>query len=158
MNFKELFQEALRIKQKASSKPDKRQNIMKDIHDKEVDDYLVGEIGDITIKKSRHSKEIRDGDFAGRDAGIANDLLLSVFRKLFMKPEFRPRKRYAIVFKNAKGKWDLMVVELNKKELTIITIIKKNATSPFLAKASKRDTQENLIIENFIIEDFIVIY
>jgi len=157
MNFKELFQEALRIKQKASSKPDKRQNIMKDIHDKEVDEYLVGEVGDITIKKSRHSKEIRDGDFAGRDSGIANDLLLSVFRKLFLKPEFRPRKRYAISFLNSKNKWDLMIVELNKKELTIITIIKKNARTPYDAKASKRDSQIDIIIEN-VIYTHIIIY
>jgi len=156
--FRELFKEALRIKQKASQKPDKRQNIMRDIHDKEVDDYLIGEIGDITIKKSKHSKEIRDGDFASRDSGVANDLLLSVFRKLFLKPEFRPRKKYAVVFKNAKGKWDLMVVELNRKELTIITIIKKNARTPYDAKASKRDTQENIIVENMVIEEYIIIH
>jgi len=144
--YRELFTEALRIKKKASS--DNRQKHIDDIHQKEIDDHLVGIIGDINVIKTHHTKEVRTGDSRSRDDGVANDLLLNVFRKLFLKPTFKPREKYAVVYKNTKKKWDVMVVELRNKVLSIITIIKKNARTPYDAKQSTRSSQKNIIVES----------
>jgi len=171
--FKELFtedklDEGLRIVKHAE---DKRQAITKDIHDKEIshakaemDPYQVGYIGDIKIMKSKHATEIRDQDKFSRSYNIDNETFLNIFRKLFLKPTFRPKTKTAVVYKNKKGKWDVLICELRGKILTIITVIKKGERIPFSAKPSKRDTQVNIIVEEKLngieihkIEEWIII-
>jgi len=173
--FKELFtedklDEGLRIVKHAE---DKRQDIIKDIHDKEIahakadmDPYQVGYIGEIKIMKSKHATEIRDQEKFSRSYNIDNETFLNIFRKLFLKPTFRPKTKTAVVYKNKKGKWDLMIVELRNKVLTIITVIKKDERAPYDAKASsKHKEQPNIIVEKVLdgitlhkIEEFITIY
>jgi len=174
LKFKELFtenlDEGLRIVKHAE---DKRQILTKDVHDKEIehaksemDPYQVGFIGDIKIIKSKHATEIRDGDKFDRSYNIDNEMFLDIFRKLFLKPTFRPKTKTAVVYKNKKKKWDLMVVELRNKVLTIITVIKKNERAPYDAKASSiHKGQPNIIVEKVLegeaihkIEEFITIY
>ena len=161
--FKKLFTEALRV----VSKGDKRDAHTVKVHKgeidhakKEMDPLQVGYIGDIKIMKSKHATEIRDQDSFSRDYNMDNDMFLSVFRKLFMKRTFKPNQKTSVVYRNKKRKFDVMVVELRGKTLTIITVIKKGERAPYDAKQSSREGQVNIIVEKIkhTIENEIIIY
>ena len=174
--FRELFTDTINEKLRIVKKSDgfdKRDVHITKVHKGEIehskmemDPLLIGYIGDIKIIKSKHATEIRDGDKFDRSYNIDNEAFLDIFRKLFLKPKFRPRTKTAVVYKNLKGKWDLMIVNLTGKVLTIITVIKKNERAPFDAKASsKHKEQPNIIVEHTLngqtihkIEEFITIY
>ncbi len=165
MTFIKIFTEALRIKAKVQ--PDKRQGLTKVVHDieikkskKEMDPLVVGYIGDIKVYKAKHAAEIRDGDSFTRDFNITNDYILTVLKKLINKPTFKPRKKTAVVYKNLKNKYDVMIVDLRGNVLTIITIIKKNKKRPYEAMQSNRQGQVDIIIEGkalVIEQEFIIL-
>jgi len=168
--FTELFTEKLRIIKKASDNRDEHltKSHQGEIdHSKmEMDPLFIGYIGDIKIIKSKHATEIRDGDKFDRSYNIDNEAFLNIFRKLFLKPKFRSKVKTAVIYKNNKGLYDLMVVELRNKVLTIITVIKKGERAPYDAKASsKHKDQPNVIVEQLLegikihkIEETIIIY
>ena len=118
--------------------------------DKEAEDLFVANMNGTLIVKSRHMKEIRDGQKNARDADWDNDYMIKVFKKLFLKPTFRPGKSM-VAFRNKKGKYDLLAINYDArfKTLKVITYIKKNRRGGFEAFSTNRDYDKNpkIVIE-----------
>ena len=146
---------------------DKRDDLIKGVHDKDIKDtkdsfasHIVGIVNGITVYKSVHSGEIRDGDGSPRDYGVDNDFLLNIFRKLFLRPTYNPKKKTMVAYKNAKKKFDLMVISpLENKSLTIITMIQGNESSAQNYFGPSHMQDQKAMIESISdIEDFYIIY
>jgi hypothetical protein len=146
---------------------DKRDDLIKDIHDKDIKatkdslaDHTVGIVNGITVYKSVHSGEIRDGDGSPRDYGVDNEFLLTVFRKLFLRPTYNPKKKTMVAYRNAKKKFDLMVISpLENKSVTIITMIQGNESSAQNYFGPSHVQDQKAMVESIgVIEDFYIIY
>ena len=147
--------------------PDKRDDLINGVHVKDIKDtkdsfasHIVGIVNDITVYKSIHSGEIRDGDGSPRDYGVDNNFLLNIIRKLFLRPTYNPKKKTMVAYKNAKKKFDLMVISpLENKSLTIITIIQGNESSAQNYFGPSHMQDQKAMIESIgDIEDFYIIY
>lgn len=118
--------------------------------DKEAEDLFVANMNGTLIVKSRHMKEIRDGQKNARDADWDNDYMIKVFKKLFLKPAFRPGKSM-VAFRNKKGKYDLIAINYDArfKTLKVITYIKKGRRGGYEAFSTNRDYDKNpkIVIE-----------
>jgi hypothetical protein len=147
---------------------DKRDDLTKDIHDKDINDtkdslesYRVGVVNGITIFKSIHAHEIRDGEGLPRDYGLTDEDVLKIFEKLFLKPAYNPKNKTMVAYKNHKGKFDLMVISpLEYKYIKIITIIQgnKNRSYDYFTQSHLKD--QKAIIESSDlngVQDFLII-
>lgn len=124
-------------------------------HDIEVgksdeEDLFIANMNGTLIVKSRHMKEIRDGQKNARDADWDNDYMKKVFKKLFLKPAFRPGKSM-VAFRNKKGKYDLIAINYDArfKTLKVITYIKKGRRGGYDAFSTNREYDKNpkIVIE-----------
>ena len=121
--------------------------------------YIVGNINGILIKKTRHAHENRDYEFHPRDYGLTNDDILTIFNKALKKPSFKKNIKTMIVYRNKKGKYDVIVAEWKGHFIDIITIMQKNKRSPYEYFTPKHGDEARTIVEhyNINIDDIIII-
>lgn len=163
MDFKahiifEPFLEALRIVKRASKQGKDDREVHKavahsaEIEKQDTDELFVANINGILVVKSRHMKQVRGGEKNARDAYFDNDYMAKVFKKLFLKPTFRPGKSQ-VAFRNKNGKYDLMAIHYEPKFRTIkiITFIKKNQSRAFDTYSTNRDYKNDakVMVEEF---------
>ena len=150
----EALTEALKIVKKGFDKPDKRQDITKDIHNKEIDTakkdmdpYVVGNANGVLVKKSMHAHEVRDGQSKPRDYGMDNDYILDLAKKVMAKPLFKKNEKTLVIYRNKKGKYDKMVVELEGRVFKIITIIQGNKRQPYDYMRGIHSKSKHVLVE-----------
>jgi len=151
---------------------DQRDDLLKDIHMKDIEhtkasfaDRRIGVVNGITIYKSVHSTEVRDdGDGAGlvRDYGLDNEFILNIFKKLFLKPTYNPKKKTMVAYRNKRNKYDLLVITpIEGNTIKIITIIQghKNTAREYFTPSHYNDQKAMIESVKDIegVEDFIIL-
>lgn len=149
------IEEALKIVKKREI-PDKRDDIITTIHKKEIDvakeefgSLYVGKIDDIIVKKSRHVKEIRDGEKFPRDFGLDNEFLLSKIVKAMKSSDFKEDETVRIIYKNLDQKYDLAVISKHKNLITVITLIQQSKPTASKLIPLKHEGEINIIVEKW---------
>ena len=79
------------------------------------------------IVKTIHTKEIRDNEGDGRDAGIPTEEYERIFKKFLAKvPNPMNGKVYHILYKkNGMGKYNDIIIDVKGTKLVIVTTIQK---------------------------------
>ncbi len=149
--FAPLF-EAIRgiriVKRARDQGKDDREMHKATAHAKEIDtgedDLFVANIDGILVVKSRHMKEVRDGQSHPRDYYMDNEYITKVIKKLIKKPNFKPGKTM-VAFRNKKGKYDLLAINYDQRFRTIkiITFIKKDRRKGWDAFSTNKDYDKN---------------
>lgn len=135
---------------------DKRDDIVRDIHDTEIKDtkdslesIKIGVVNGIIIFKSVHAQEIRTGEGHTRDYGLTDEKIEEIFKKLFLKPTYNPKKKTMVVYKNDKKKFDLLVISpLESRYIKIITIIQGNKNNSYDYFTPSHKDEQKVIVEN----------
>lgn len=151
--------EALKIVKK---KADNREEIKTDIAKKEIGQAkrkptgydprkspgYVGDVNGLPVVKSKHSQEIRAGEKKSRDRNIKDELILKVLNKMMATGEFKPNVATMLIYKNTKGRFDLMVVKQEKGSIVIITFIQERKKDPYDYFTNKRSRDKKIIVES----------
>jgi len=151
--FAPLFEAIKFVKRAKDQGKDDREFNKALAHKDEIEDadgVFVANLNGTLIVKSHHMKEIRDGEKQARDADWDNPYMIKVFKKLFLKPAFRPGKSM-VAFRNKKGKYDLLAINYDArfKTLKVITYIKKGRRGGYDAFSTNREYDKNpkIVIE-----------
>lgn len=106
---------------------------------------FVGNANGFKVYKSNHSTEKRDSK--ERDHGIKNELIIRVLEKA-LKKGLKENSRTMLVYKNTKGRYDLMVVSKNNNSITIITFIQERKKQPEEYFTPKHKKDNKMILES----------
>lgn len=150
--------EALKIVKK---KTDSRDDIKTDIANKEISQakkkksgydprkspLYVGDVNGLPVIKSKHTQEIRAGEKKSRDRNIKDELILKVLNKMMVTGEFKPNVSTMLIYKNTKGRYDLLVVKQEKGVLLIITFIQERKKDPYDYFTNKRSRDQKIVVE-----------
>lgn len=113
--FVELFMiiEALKIVKKGS-----------EVFDDGV--KIVGKFQNKDVIRTAHSSENRGS--SARDEGIDNKEYIEILKKA-CNFKLKEDNIYDIIYKNANGNYDMLVIAVSEKTITIITILQQNRLS-----------------------------
>jgi hypothetical protein len=117
------------------SKPQTKPRESKRNFEKKID---ISYFDTVNIVRSKHTKEIRTGQTIPRDEGLRDAIIIKAIKKAWKKG-LKPYVKTMISYKNKKKKYDLIVVEWQKKQnkIIIVTVIqdsKKTANDYFTPK------------------------
>ncbi len=147
MNFFEL-QEALRIVQKVDkAKYQDRLNREKQL---QTHSQKIGAVNGYTIITSAHVKDARDYEQSARDAGMDKKEYLRIIDKFFKKVPNPENKIYNVFYRqNGKGKYNELIISVEDKKITVVTIIQHLQPTP--DKYRIRKGQVQTIVEGMIL-------
>ena len=109
MSFKNsVLLEALRIVKKKQD-DDNRQDLMRDIHNQEIEDAKplknqIGEINGLPVVKTEHTFQKREGEMNTRGEGIKDSILIKALKAGIKKGFSQKTGKTLITFKNKKQK------------------------------------------------------
>jgi len=140
--------EALKIVKKKSDQGNqnnqntyKRPRETKGNFEKKID---ISYFDTVQIIKSKHIKEIRDGELVPRDEGLRDAVILRVIKKAWKKG-LKPNTKTMITYKNKKKKYDMIVVDWQKSQnkIILVTSIQDSKDSPrmYFGPSHKNDPQ-----------------
>lgn len=151
--------EALRIVKRASDKnnpqSDKRQDIIGNIHNKEMQDEVpvknqIGDIDGFPIVKSDHVHQVRDGEQDTRDAGIKDSIIIKSIKSAVKKGFSSKTGKTLITFKNKKTKkYNMMIAVYHSNAIVIVTIIQGEKDNPKMYWTPNRKGHEKITTESY---------
>jgi len=143
--------EKLRIVKKSSQKSketNKHHQSDMDSAKKDFESSVIGKVKGKTVKKSRHMSQVRDGDTLPRDHGVSNEDILEIVEKALNHPNYKHREKLMVVYKNKKGRYDLLVMSVQRNLITLITIIRENKRMPVDYFTPKHKDRVKLVVES----------
>lgn len=108
----------------------------------------VGDVNGLPVVKSKHTQEIRAGEKKSRDRNIKDELILKVLNKMMATGEFKPNVATMLIYKNTKGRFDLLVVKQEGNTLVIITFIQERKKDPYDYFTNKRSRDKKIVVES----------
>lgn len=88
---------------------------------------LVGKFQNKDVFRTVHSSEVRKDK--ERDYGLYNKDYIDILKKSCTE-KLKSGEIYNIMYKNSKGKYDMIVLGVNDTTITIITILQQDRLSP----------------------------
>ena len=88
---------------------------------------LVGKFQNKDVVRTVHSSEVRKDK--ERDYGLDNKDYIDILKKSCTE-KLKSGEIYNIMYKNSKGKYDMIVLGVNDTTITIITILQQDRLSP----------------------------
>ncbi len=88
---------------------------------------LVGKFQNKNVVRTVHSSEVRKDK--ERDYGLYNKDYIDILKKSCTE-KLKSGEIYNIMYKNSKGKYDMIVLGVNDTTITIITILQQDRLSP----------------------------
>jgi hypothetical protein len=143
-----ILAEALRIvKKNTPAKPLNKPRETKDNFKPAID---VSYFDNVEIVRSKHSKEIRDGQLVSRDDGLRDAVILKAIKKAWKKG-LRANTKTVITYKNKKKKYDMIVIDWKQSQdkIILITSIQDNKNSPKTYFRQSNKTQDKIMTEQF---------
>lgn len=141
--------EGLKIvkKQSDDNKETKQPTKKKSGYDPRKNPLYVGDVNGLPVVKSKHTQEIRPGEKKPRDRNIKDELILKVLNKMMATGEFKPNNNTMLIYKNTKGRYDLLVVKQEGSTLLIITFIQERKKDPYDYFTNKRSRDQKIVVE-----------
>jgi hypothetical protein len=87
----------------------------------------VGKFQNKDVVRTVHSSEVRKDK--ERDYGLDNTDYINILKKSCTE-KLKSGEIYNIMYKNSKGKYDMIVLGFNDKTITIITVLQQDRLSP----------------------------
>jgi len=159
--FKEIaLEEALRIVKK--NQPVTPQNTPRETKKPFSAKIDVSYFDSVKIIRTKHTKEVRDGELNARDNGLRDATILKAIKKAWKKG-LEPGVKTMITYKNKKKKYDMIVIEWQKSQnkIILVTSIQDSYKTPkqYFTPSHKNDakimTESFTIIELEELEDII---
>ena len=120
--FKEIaIEEGLKIVNKKADK------IKQDFSDIDISYF-----DNCEIIRTKHTKEIRDGELVPRDNGLRDAIILKTVKKAWKKG-LQPNKKTMITYKDKKSKkYDLLIIEwlFSQNKIVLVTSIQDKKDMP----------------------------
>lgn len=121
----------------------------------ELDSINSFKIGEWTIDISKHSKEIRSGEFTSRMHGITIEEFTRIFNKFLNRIEPKDNTFYQIIYKpkGVGNLYNLIVIEVKEKLVKIITSVQHGKKNPKGYGKEASDIQVIIEENNIIVID-----
>jgi len=114
-------------------------NIIKKSVEITDDDVEIGTIKNIKVIKTPHTKDMRGN--VERDANLNNQKIINIIKKSVNSVK---QGYNALIYKNTSGKYDNMILHLDKSTLRIVTMIQQSRTNP---NYFTKDTDNKIVVE-----------
>ena len=133
------FSQYLKLKE-LSTEISEALNIIKKSVEITDDDVEIGTIKNLNVIKTTHTKDVRGNE--ERDLNLNNQKLINIIKKSVnsLKQGYN-----ALIYKNDSGKYDNMILHLDKNTLRIVTIIQQSRTNP---NYFTKDNDNKIILES----------
>lgn len=129
------IQEALKIVKKKGQEKEQRK----------ID---ISHFDECDIIRTKHTKEVRDGQDVPRDDGLRDAVILRVVKKAWKKG-LQSDTKTMVTYKNKKKKYDMIVIEWKQKQkkIILVTSIQDGKESPKLYFTPKHKNDEKIMTE-----------
>jgi len=153
--FKEIaLEEALKIVKKKSDSENSKP-VGTNAPEKRID---VSYFDSCQIIRTKHTKEVRNGQQVPRDDGLRDAIILKAVKKAWKKG-LKPGKTM-VTYKNKKKKYDMIVIDWNEREnkIILVTSIQDSKEQPKFYRTAKHQGEPFIMTENynsFVIDEII---
>jgi len=105
------------------------QEALKIVKKNKPENIDISYFDDCEIIRTNHTKKVRDRESSSRDNGLRDAVILKAVKKAWKKG-LKQKTKTMITYKNKYKKYDMMVVEWDKKKIILVTSIQHSKDLP----------------------------